>query len=161
MIIFLVLSYWGKIDGSAWQAIVLGAGWELLFRSGIYTGSGKRKSFRGPYDLMLRLQVFLLSRNDGPMAQLRWQYVDKYLPSGVDCLGLCDRILLNVGAWPIEQTRKSLVQKLEKLRKNATKVKACRHRVAYLVLDEVGRHGFQTLLSESLPNSTGLSSGKR
>ncbi len=98
----------------------------------------------------VRMQGFVLASIDTPMAKLRKEFVEGCLPEGLDCIGLCERILANLGAWPTAQTRKALEDGLTKLRSKAKtdKDSKCRRRVAYLVLDQVGRRGLETLLSE-------------
>jgi hypothetical protein len=146
---FFVSHETGLISGTLWQALAIGLGGEGLLRAGIYTGrKDNTQVFRGTYQLLVRLQDFMLTTIDGPMAIRRRELVDSYVGT-ISCSDLCERILTNLGAWPIPEARKVLEKAVNEFKKKAALLQedGCPRKVAYVVLDHVGKAGLKVMLS--------------
>jgi hypothetical protein len=149
------------LGGPAWlQAILIGAGAEAILRSRFYVRQTKadgvsEEILRGPLDLLHWYQNLFLDAANAGLAKKTRQFVKRHLP-GSTFPELCSSVLLNLDAWPDQQTREHIQEKVAQLNSQydadpapASRDERHRLKLGYLILNEVGQSGFLTLLGTS------------
>jgi hypothetical protein len=144
------------------QALACGTGAELVLRSRVYLrqaqkDDGVEELLRGPFDLLRWYQSLFLESIADSLARVRQRFVQAHLPEG-DFENLCDAVSNNLDAWPEAAIRSDIETAVNRLKKDfEAEARAgssaleldqkYRFKLGYLLLNKVGRSGFNTFLS--------------
>lgn len=165
-ILFLGLYRSRIIENNLWAyALTLGAGAEVVLRTKFFikqsckAGQEIEDLLVGPLDLLQWYQNLLLEGAQTSLASRRKEFVKKSLPEGASFNNLRNLALNHLNAWRDPTTQSEIRNSIDGLHKefdNELKEgedsnvleERYRLKLGFLILDKVGKKGFQTLLSQ-------------
>jgi hypothetical protein len=144
----------------------LGVSAETILRAKFYIKEEQKEGgsidlLKGPFDLLHWYQNFILEEAATRIAGARKQFVKSNLPREMLFLILCDRVMANLHAFSKDQesVTRSVEREVRKLKEKFAEATVGQHDadrvnkqycelLGYAVLNNAGKKGFITLLSE-------------